>query len=63
MTDDLDRTPPVLQLRVLGPLLVVREGQPTRLGGLRQRAVLARLICSLGRVITTDQLAAAVWAD
>lgn len=63
MTDDLDTRLPVLQVRVLGPLVVEREGEPTRLGGLRQRAVLARLICSLGRVVTTDQLAAAVWAD
>jgi YVTN family beta-propeller protein len=63
MTGVLGNEPLALELRVLGPVAVLREGQPVRLGGLRQRAVLARLICNVGRVVTIDQLASAVWAD
>ncbi len=60
-TADLDTDGPALEFRVLGPLAVVRGGSTVRLGGMRQRAVLARLLCSAGRVVSTDQLAAAVW--
>ena len=57
MTDDLDSALPALEFRVLGPLVVLRAGSTVRLGGIRQRAVLARLICNAGRVVTTDQIA------
>ncbi len=50
-------------LRVLGPLQVVVDGEPVRLGGTRQRAVLARLIGDIDCFVSTDQLAAAVWRD
>ena len=63
MTGVLDNEVPALELRVLGPLFVMRAGESVRIGGLRQRAVLARLICSLGRIVTIDQLAAAVWTE
>jgi peptide/nickel transport system substrate-binding protein len=63
MTANLDSAEPALEFRVLGPLVVWRAGSPVRLGGIRQRAVLARLICGVGRVVTTDQLAAAVWGE
>ncbi len=63
MTDVLGSDSSALQLRVLGPLVALREGRQLSLGGLRQRAVLGRLICSSGRVVTVDQLAAAVWGE
>ena len=57
MAADFDSTDVALDVRVLGSLAVVRAGQTIRLGGVRQRAVLARLICDVGRSVTTDQLA------
>ena len=63
MTGVLGTDSLALELRVLGPLVALRAGQPLRLGGLRQRAVLARLIFSPGRVVTIEQIAAAVWGD
>ena len=63
MTDNLDSAVPALEFRVLGPLVVLRAGSTVRLGGVRQRAVLARLICNAGRVVTTDQIAEAVWGE
>ena len=63
MPADLDSALPALEIRVLGPLVVLRAGSTVRLGGIRQRAVLARLICNAGRVVTTDQLATAVWGE
>jgi YVTN family beta-propeller protein len=63
MAAEIGVASPALNLSVLGPLDVARSGRPVRLGGLRQRAVLARLICSVGRVVTNDQLADAVWGD
>ena len=64
MTADVSSSAaPALEIRVLGPLAALRSGRPVRLGGLRQRAVLGRLIISAGRTVTTDQLAAAVWGE
>ena len=64
MTADVSSSAaPALEVRVLGPLVVVRSGSAVRLGGMRQRAVLARLIGNVGRVVTTDQLAHAVWGE
>jgi YVTN family beta-propeller protein len=63
MTDVLGGDSSALHLRVLGPLFALREGRQFGLGGLRQRAVLGRLICSSGRVVTVDQLASAVWGE
>jgi DNA-binding SARP family transcriptional activator len=63
MTGALGSESSALQLHVLGPLVAFREGQQLGLGGLRQRAVLGRLICSSGRVVTLDQLASAVWGE
>ncbi len=51
----------MLELRILGPLEAVRDGQQLPLGGARQRTVLARLIVDAGRVVSTDALIDAVW--
>ena len=46
------------QFRILGPLEVVDpSGAPVRLGGPRQRAVLAILLLSANRVVSIDRLA------
>jgi predicted ATPase/DNA-binding SARP family transcriptional activator len=50
--------------RVLGPLEAVsEEGEPVRLGGSRQRAVLACLLTRHNQVVSTDRLIEATWGD
>jgi DNA-binding SARP family transcriptional activator len=55
-TDPL-RSEGVLQFRILGPLEVVGEHGPVRLGGPKQRATLAILLLSVNRVVSVDRLA------
>ena len=52
-----------LAFALLGPLRVIRDGQAMVLGGARQRAVLARLLVDLDRVVTVSALAEAVWRE
>ena len=44
------------QFRVLGPLEVAHDGVPVRLGGERQRALLALLVTHGNRLVTTERL-------
>ena len=41
---------------VLGPLEASRDGAPVRLGGERQRALLALLLVHANELVTVDQL-------
>jgi DNA-binding SARP family transcriptional activator len=50
-----------LEFRILGPLEVRREGRPVRLGGSRERTVLAVLLLNAGRVVPMHVLVDAVW--
>ncbi|MFL5928923.1 MAG: BTAD domain-containing putative transcriptional regulator [Gaiellaceae bacterium] len=52
----------MLEFRVLGPLEVVGEDGPIRLGGPRQRATLAILILSRNRVVPVERLADELYA-
>jgi DNA-binding SARP family transcriptional activator len=45
-----------VQFRVLGPLEASRDGQPVRLGGERQRALLAMLLVRANELVSTEQL-------
>ena len=45
-----------LEFRILGPLEVRRDGAPVGVGGPRQRALLALLLCNANRVLSRDQL-------
>ena len=45
-----------LEFRLLGPLEVWRDGSPVRLGGERQRALLALLLLHANEVVSTDVL-------
>lgn len=45
-----------LQFRLLGPLEVLKDGAPLRLGGERQRGLLALLLLHANELVTTDQL-------
>ena len=49
------------EFRVLGPVEAVRAGQPVRLGGRRQRWLLALLLVEPGRAISTDRLIDELW--
>jgi predicted ATPase/DNA-binding SARP family transcriptional activator len=47
--------------RVLGPVEAVRGGQPVRLGGRRQRWLLALLLVEPGQAISSDRLIDELW--
>jgi predicted ATPase/DNA-binding SARP family transcriptional activator/Tfp pilus assembly protein PilF len=47
----------------LGSLEVVRDGRSLPLGGAKQRSVLAVLLLSANRVVSTDALVEAVWGE
>jgi DNA-binding SARP family transcriptional activator len=47
--------------RVLGPVDVVRGGEPVPITGERQRAVLAMLLLRRNEVVSTERLIVAVW--
>ena len=51
------------QVQLLGPVRLLVDGAPVRLGGAKQQAVLAVLALRSPRVVTTDQLIDAVWGD
>jgi predicted ATPase/DNA-binding SARP family transcriptional activator len=63
MGADSDSAAVGLAFCLLGPLQVLRDGQPIVLGGRRQRAVLARLLVDPDRVVSGSALAEAVWRD
>ena len=50
------------EFRLLGPLEVVLDDRPVRLGGPRQRAVLAILLLNANRVVSVERLADALYA-
>jgi DNA-binding SARP family transcriptional activator len=52
----------VLQYRILGPLEVVGEQGPVRLGGQKQRATLAILLLSANRVVSVERIADDLYA-
>jgi DNA-binding SARP family transcriptional activator len=52
-----------LEFRILGPLEVRLNGAPVRVGGPKQRALLALLLCNANRVVSRDQLIDELLAD
>jgi DNA-binding SARP family transcriptional activator len=52
-----------LEFRVLGPLEALVRGTPTRLGGPRQRALLAILLVHANEVVPVARLVDEVWGD
>ena len=50
-----------LEVRLLGPVQVVRAGREVAVGGPRQRAVLALLVLRAGQVVFAGQLVEEVW--
>lgn len=51
------------EVRLLGPVQVVRSGREIGLGGPRPRAVLALLVLEAGQVVPAGRLAEEVWRD
>ena len=52
----------MLEFHILGPLEVVAEGGPVRLGGPKQRATLAILLLHANRVVSVERLADDLYA-
>jgi WD40 repeat protein/DNA-binding SARP family transcriptional activator len=52
-----------LKVRVLGPLEVLSNGAGVRLGGPKQRTVLALLAAEVGKPVSVDTLVDGVWGD
>jgi predicted ATPase/DNA-binding SARP family transcriptional activator len=52
-----------MQFRILGSVEVSVDGRTLDLGGLRERALLARLLLSANRVVAAGQLADDLWSD
>jgi len=52
-----------VEFQLLGPLRVLRDGEEVDIGPRKQRALLAVLLLSPGRVVTTDGLLDALWGD
>jgi DNA-binding SARP family transcriptional activator len=51
----------VFELRLLGPVQLIRAGHEVALGGPKQRAVLALLLVEAGRTVSAGRLAEDVW--
>jgi DNA-binding SARP family transcriptional activator/tetratricopeptide (TPR) repeat protein len=52
-----------LQIRVLGPLEIAWGGRPVDLGGLKARALVARLLIDRGLIVSVDRLIDSLWGD
>ena len=52
-----------LAFGLLGPLSVTLQGAPVKLGGPKERLVLATLLLSSGRVVSSDRLIQVLWGD
>ncbi|MGW0070789.1 AfsR/SARP family transcriptional regulator, partial [Streptosporangium sandarakinum] len=55
--------PDMVAFRVLGPVEAHSDDDELDLGGLRQRAVLARLLVARGQVVPVDSLLYDLWDD
>jgi DNA-binding SARP family transcriptional activator/streptogramin lyase len=53
----------MLEFRALGPIEVVRDGQPVELGKGIERALLAILVLNAGRSVATDEIVDALWGE
>ena len=59
----LARARGIMQVRLLGPVDVMVDGQPRLVGGLRRTGILAVLALAAGEMISTDRLSQAVWGS
>jgi DNA-binding SARP family transcriptional activator len=54
---------PDIVVRILGPFEVCRGSQFVDLGSLKQRVVLAMLVCAANSIVPTERLMDALWSD
>ncbi len=52
-----------MDFRVLGPLEALDEGRPVRLGGGKQRALLALFLLHANETLSTDRLIDELWGE
>jgi DNA-binding SARP family transcriptional activator len=52
-----------LEIRVLGPVEIAVGGRPVDVGGVKARALVARLLIDRGVVVSVDRLVDSLWAD
>ena len=52
-----------VEFSVLGPLLVMGDGQPIEIRGAKERTLLAILVSRAGQVVSTHELVDALWGD
>lgn len=52
-----------MDIRVLGPIEVLRNGESLALGGPRQRTLLALLVARLPKSVDTDTLIDELWGE
>ena len=52
-----------LEIRVLGPVEIAVGGRPVDVGGVKARALMARLLIDRGLVVSVDRLVDSLWAD
>ena len=53
----------MLEVRLLGPLEVRRQGEPVLLGARMERALLAVLVLEAGRVVPADRIVDLLWGE
>src|SRR5262245_3715536 len=51
-----------MEFRILGPLEVVRDGEPLALGGQQQRTLLVTLLLDANRTVSSDRLLEVLWS-
>jgi DNA-binding SARP family transcriptional activator len=56
-------TEPAMEIRVLGPVEVSWDGRVVDIGGVKARALVARLLIDRGLVVPAAQLADSLWGD
>ncbi len=52
-----------MEFRILGPLEVLRDGEPLDVGPHKQRSLLALLLLHANRVVTTDHILEELWGE
>jgi DNA-binding SARP family transcriptional activator len=52
-----------MEIRILGRLEVVADGEPVQLGGRQRQALLALLTVDPGQALTTDRLISELWTQ
>jgi DNA-binding SARP family transcriptional activator len=52
-----------LEIRVLGPVEIAWDGRPVDIGGLKARALVARLLIDRHMIVSVDRLVDSLWGD